>query len=470
VSLAFDEWLPYQRWYAGRGRTIERVVPVLTTRLHEQLDHVLLGVEYADGGSERYQAFVCWDPVLADEFTVVATIGAVGGHTAYDALFDEPSTQYLLALISAGRSIDSARSLAGVGGRQRAGIRSAGGGGVLHFAPEPGATFPVDLSSRVVDAEQSNTSVLFDAAAILKVFRRVLPGINPDLELNRVLGRAGCPHVAKLLGSIEGTDEARRPVTLAMVSQYAANSADGWSMATASLRDLLAEADLRAGAGLHPDEVGGDLAAESHRLGEAVAVVHRMLAAELGEATAGPPTEEMAERLAAAARAVPELSGYVAAVREVFRAAGAQSVRIQRIHGDLHLGQVLRTPTSWLLIDFEGEPGQPIAHRRRPDSPLRDVAGMLRSYEYAAQQLLGPDESDGRLAYWAMEWAARNRDAFCEGYRDVAGFDPRASATILCAYELDKAVYEAAYEARHRPSWLPIPLRSIAHLVAAAQS
>lgn len=468
MSLAFDEWLPHQRWYAGRSRTIERVVPVLTTRLHEQLDHVLLDVEYADGGSERYQAFVCWDPVLADEFTVTATIGASGGHTAYDALFDEPSTQYLLALISTGRRVESARSvasLAGAGGRHRGG---AGGGAALRFVPEPNAAIPVDLPARVVDAEQSNTSVLFDAAAILKVFRRVLPGINPDLELNRVLGRAGCPHVARLLGAVEGTDEARRPVTLAMVSQYAANSADGWSMATASLRDLLAEADLRSG--LHADEVGGDLAAESHRLGEAVAVVHRTLAAELGEATAGPPTEEMAERLAAAARAVPELSGYVAAVREVFRAAGAEPVRVQRIHGDLHLGQVLRTPESWLLIDFEGEPGQPIEVRQRPDSPLRDIAGMLRSYEYAAQQLLGPDTGDGRRAYRAKEWTARNRAAFCDGYRDVAGFDPRASATILCAYELDKAVYEAAYEARHRPSWLPIPLRSIARLVAAARS
>jgi maltokinase len=439
VTLPFADWLIHQRWYAGRGRTLEKVEPAAVTWLEDDLEHVLLGVDYADGGTERYQVFVCWDPALADEFTVVATIGADGGHTGCDALFDEGCARRLLAMIAEGRRA-----------------------GALRFVPEPAAHLPVESPARVLEGEQSNTSVVFDTAAILKVFRRVLPGINPDLELNRVLGRAGCPHVARLLGAIESDDEGR-PVTLGMVTAYAENSADGWAMAAASMRDLLAEADL------HADEVGGDFAAESFRLGEAVAVVHRTLAAEMGESVAQPPAWAMSARLAEAVASVPQLAGYREGVQAVFEAAGEQQISVQRIHGDLHLGQVLRTPENWLLIDFEGEPGQPLADRRRPDSPLRDVAGMLRSYEYVARQLLGAEAGDDQLAYRADEWVARNRQAFCDGYAGAAGFDPRAWPALLCAYELDKAVYEAAYEARHRPSWLPIPLRSIARLVENAE-
>nr|NLD40407.1 phosphotransferase [Actinomycetales bacterium] len=205
---------------------------------------------------------------------------------------------------------------------------------------------------------------------------------------------------------------------------------------------------------------GEDVDAEG--LGRAVAGVHLALARELptvsvDDAGRAAVVGAWRQRARLANAAVPALAQYRERVARVYEAAEhAAWPELQRIHGDLHLGQVMLARRGWILLDFEGEPLRPLAERRRPDLPLRDVAGMLRSFDYAA----GANPGERELA-----WTERQRESFLDGYAKVAP-DPRGNGDLLRALELDKALYEARYEAGNRPDWLGIPLRGIARLTA----
>jgi maltokinase len=437
------EWLPRQRWFGGKGRTVTALEVEGDVQLLDgdpALHDVVVRVSYGDGGTEHYQLLV---GVRAESGERIehAVIGAVDDRFVYDAAHDFELTGVLLKLIAEGGKVDG-----------------------LTFSTT-GRELDTSLHSRVLGNEQSNTSLVYGDDYILKVFRRLAPGVNPDLEITRALDEVGCEHIARPLGWIEGVLEGE-PVTLGLMQEYLRFGTEGWTLAITSVRDLYAEGDL------HADEVGGDFAAEAERLGFATAAVHRDLATALGVENADRDrvvalADGMTARLEAACEVVPDLRRHADALRAAFAALPEQDVgfRVQRIHGDFHLGQVMRTENGWVLLDFEGEPARPLRERRRKMSPLRDVAGMMRSFDYAARHLLAEQPSYLHLEYRATEWAERNREAFCDGYARGSGHDPRDDTPLLRAFELDKAVYEVVYEARNRPTWLPIPLGSIERLV-----
>jgi len=443
LDAALTAWLPRQRWYGGKGTPVRSVVVEHEERLPGPVDvrHTLLRVTDEAGGAELYQLLLGYSDAELEPRLKPGEVGLVKGQHVFDAVHDPDTTGVLLELLAQGRSLSR-----------------------LVFTGS--ADLHTGLPARVMGAEQSNTSIVYGDEYILKMFRRVQPGLNPDLEVSRALAQAGSPHVAAPVGWLEGTVDGQT-TTLAMMQVFARNATDGWAMATASVRDLFAEADL------HADEVGGDFAAESERLGAATAEVHALMARSLATAVAGPDesvdtAKQLHARLDAALEVVPELAAHAGALRTAYDQVAQLTgdVPVQRVHGDYHLGQVLRTQDGWLLLDFEGEPARPLAERTALMSPLRDVAGMLRSYDYAARHLLAERGGDGQLAYRATEWAERNRSAFCDGYAAAAGTDPRDDAVLLRAFELDKAVYEVVYEARNRPTWLPIPVGSIERLAA----
>jgi maltokinase len=413
-------FLGRQRWYSGPAP--ERVTVVQREPLAPDLDWLLV-----DAGGARYQVLLGWRPAgQASEFLHghdEAVIGVVDDRLAFDALLDPDFARAVLQLVAPGN--------------EGAYVRPMG-------------------------AEQSNTSLVFDDRLVLKVFRRLQAGANPDVEVTTALAGVGFTHVAEPLGVWQ-----RDGLDLAVVARYLAGGAEGWALALTSLRDLY-------GAGTDdPAAAGGDFAAEAGRLGEVTAGLHLAMAEAFGT-TPGDPSAWSAGVEAQLERLQEDDVDQVAVKEFVERLrAVAQPGLSIRVHGDYHLGQVLRTDTGWYVLDFEGEPARPLEERRRPSSPLKDVGGMLRSLQYASAFALAERDEHEQvsLAPLADEWERRNRMAFLRGYLGTEGVEALLPApgpdreAVLAAFELDKAVYEVLYERAFRPDWVKIPLRAVRRLL-----
>ncbi len=380
-----------------------------------------------------------------------AVVDEADGWTVYDALVDPELALELLRLMRADTTLEGAEGTIE--------LRRADGADLLdrHVA-EP----------RCVTAEQSNSSVVFGDELILKVYRRLEAGINPELELVRFLTARGFEHVAALVGWYAYTG-VPLDATLGMLQRFVAGGVDGWELA------------LDAAAG-DPERF---LAAVG-RLGEVTGAMHATLASDPSDPSFA-PEESSVEALGLLVasvdeqidRAFADLPGDVEAlapiagrgeeVREQLRMLShlGSMGRVIRHHGDYHLGQVLWTGKDWMVIDFEGEPARALSERRQKRSPLRDVAGMLRSFAYvasAAPILRGVDPPP--------DFEQRAREAFLAGYR--ATVDPSllpagedAIARLLSVFELEKAIYELRYELDNRPDWVGIPVRGIERLLQA---
>ncbi|WP_159943166.1 MULTISPECIES: phosphotransferase [unclassified Nocardiopsis] len=448
-------WLPRQRWFSGKG------IPIRQIRVESRYTLVSAGPEGPDlnvlvvqagqrGRSSRYQVLLgsrpprSLPPDLARVAIGVCQVSGGRPRVVYDAAHDAELTGLLLERFAAPTGAEPS--------------------GRVRFRTLPGGRVRTGTTGRMLTGEQSNTSLVFGEDYVLKTFRRLWPGTNPDLELNMAL--SGSPYVARPCGWIEADLAGHStPTTLAMLQTYIPQATDGWVLATANVRALL---EGRGG------EQESAFTGEAERLGRTTAEVHRTLARTLPTdvltpAGAAEMADAMVERLAMASAEVPELAEQAPRVMEAYADFSEvdEPLPIQRIHGDYHLGQVIRTGPGWVVLDFEGEPTVPVRDRQRLSSPLRDVAGMLRSFDYAAGYLLVGHPGDTGLEWSARAWARHNREAFCRGYADGGGADPEKHLVVLRAFEFDKAVYEVLYEARNRPNWLRVPLESIATAAAA---
>jgi maltokinase len=427
-------WLFEQRWFGSKGRELAGVdildLPVIDPG-PPQLSVALVAVNFADGGDAIYQL-----PVA-----------------------EHPDGEYQDLLAERG---DAARLLRAIEGGGEVGSDH----GRIDFGWSAGKDpIPKGAEARPIAAEQSNSSVIFGENAILKIYRRLEAGINPELELLRFLDRQGFAQIPALLGWYEYRGADLDEATLGVVQEFIADGHDGWDWALDRLGD-------------DADGLLGPL----RDLGRTVGAMHTALAADHADPAFAPEQrdagaaaalvaslDEQIDRLFLElpddARLAP-VAGRQEELRDQLRAlAGDGGGMAIRVHGDLHLGQTLLAGRGWVILDFEGEPARSLAERRAKHSPLRDVAGLLRSIAYAplAARLQ-------RDASPPQGWEERARVEVLDGYLetvDAALLPPTRGETdqLLAIYELEKAVYELSYEINHRPDWVEIPVAGITRLL-----
>ena len=448
---ALQEWIVAQRWFGSKSREVSQIELAETVTLRTEpplLVLALVEARFGEGTHETYQVPLGLRP--AEEGWDERVIAQAGDWTVYDALADPAQGRELLHRIRQGDDVPVEDGMLRFRWAESAAAGSAG-----------------SVEVRPVGVEQSNSSVVFGEELILKAFRRVEPGVNPELELLRFLSAREFTHIAPLAGWYE-VQGRQIDATLGILQEYLAGARDGWEL-------VLDE--LAGGASVVLDQL--------HALGQVTGDLHSVLGSDPDDPAFAPEepsaeslallTADVDEQIERMFRDLPELdalsplAGRGQDVRErlqMLSHIGAGG-RVIRTHGDYHLGQTMLTDRGWVILDFEGEPARPLPERRRKRSPLRDVAGMLRSFSYAAagaRILRGASPPD--------DWEERAREQFLAGYRDRvdASLLPpgqQAFDQLLAVFELEKAVYELRYELNNRPDWVGIPAAGIARLVDA---
>lgn len=426
-------WLKQQRWFGGKGVPISKVEVLERVPLQSATDAEasIVRVSYLLGSAETY----------------LVLLQRTAEGDLRDALEDPAVARAILAFARDGREVPVGAAM----------VRSE----TIGSGAELLATLPREPSVRALGVEQSNTSVVLDERVLLKVLRKLEVGLSPEVEVGRFLATHGYRATPQLLAAL--TLEGPSASELALLYAFVPNQGDGWAYLTDMLR--------------RSPEPGPEVLSRLERLGMRVGELHRVLASDEADPAFAPEpihqedlqrwsssiVGELGVTLAKAAGRFPELADRQDALTERAKALASVAPSGQKIrqHGDLHLGQALWTGDDWMVIDFEGEPARPYAARREKHTPLRDLAGMLRSFAYAATVAELPAAARRRAVGAA-------RTAFLQGWRGAVqgtGLLPASDAdarVMLDVLELEKSLYELRYELQLRPDWAHIPAEALA--------